>query len=204
LRLPESGRKIQGMRAVLLHVTEQELDRRRELGLDRWDEMWEGVLHMAPAPANEHQRILQELLLFLAPLLRKRKRGSLGLCVNVFGAENNYRIPDLSFVASGREKIVAVDGIRGAPNAVVEVRSPEDETYEKLPFFAKLGVREVIVVDRDSKKTEIFRLAGPQYVAVAADREGLLASEELGARFGLSEGKLTVEDATSPDESTQI
>lgn len=30
---------------------------------------------------------------------------------------------------------------------------------EKLPFFAALGVREVIVIDHDTKRTQIFRLA---------------------------------------------
>jgi Uma2 family endonuclease len=51
-------------------------------------------------------------------------------------------------VARGCESIIAADGIRGgAPDAVIEIRSPDDETDEKLPFFAALGVAEVIVID---------------------------------------------------------
>jgi hypothetical protein len=53
------------MRAVLVHVTEQELAHRRSTGLDRYDEMWEGVLHMTPAPSLEHQRILTRMAAFL-------------------------------------------------------------------------------------------------------------------------------------------
>ena|SRR5947207_3088850 len=44
------------MRAVLVHVTGHELAHRRSTGLDRWDEMWEGILHTTPAPSLEHQR----------------------------------------------------------------------------------------------------------------------------------------------------
>lgn len=191
------------MKAILVHVDERELERRRKLGLDHWDEMWEGVLHMAPAPASEHQRIVAELLVFLGTLT-KRKAGTVGLAMNVFDNDRNYRIPDLVFVAPGHEKIIATDGIRGRPDAVIEVRSPEDETYEKLPFFAQLGVREVVVVDRDTKKPEIFRLAGPQYVAVAADREGWLTAETLRVRFRVVSGKLAVEDFDDPSVCVEI
>jgi hypothetical protein len=47
--------------------------------------------------------------------------------INVFGdatTTEDYRIPDLTFVAAGRQHIIAADGIRGGgPDAVVEVRS---------------------------------------------------------------------------------
>ena len=45
------------MKAVLVHVTDEDLARRRRVGLDRYDEMWEGVLHMTPAQESEHQGI---------------------------------------------------------------------------------------------------------------------------------------------------
>ena len=38
------------MKAVIPEVPEYMLWERRRTGADRWDEMWEGVLHMAPAP----------------------------------------------------------------------------------------------------------------------------------------------------------
>lgn len=129
------------MKAVLREVTEADLARRRSLGLDRWDEMWEGVLHMAPAPMYEHQRILDELIAFLIPLMKRRGRGTLVSGVNVFNETSkkpDYRIPDLSFVAAGHETLIAEDGIRrGGPDAVVEIRSPEDQTYDKPRMCAR-------------------------------------------------------------------
>ncbi len=195
----------------MLHVSNAELARRRRVGLDRWDEMWEGVLHMVPAPAYEHQRILDELVEFLGPLVRRSGRGILRSGINVFNdaaAEENYRIPDLTFVAQRREHIIAKDGIRGGgPDAVIEIGSPEDETYEKLPFFARLGVREVLVIDRDTKSPEVYLLAGQQYVAVQADSEGWLASTTLGVRFRQIDGqspRLVVEDRIDPSRRIEI
>lgn len=198
------------VKAVMLDVTPEELARRKLTGVDRWDEMWEGVLHMAPAPSREHQRILDELIVFLLPLLKRAGRGTLHSGINVFdeaSPKENYRIPDLSFVAGGRAAVLAEDGIRGGgPDAVIEIRSPGDESYDKLPFFASLGVREVIIIDRDTKKPEIFRLAGSQYVAVAVDREGWLGSETLRVRLRRSPDSpvLAIEDVDDATVRAEI
>ena len=184
------------MKAVIARVNEQELAARRRTGLDRWDEMWEGILHMPPAPNYEHQRIVDGLLVFLTSVFTQTGRGTLRSGINVFDdrrSTENYRIPDLTFVAQGREFVIAADGIRGgAPDAVLEVRSPEDETYEKLPFFAALGVVEVIVIDRDAKQPSVFRLVGPQYVALQPDSGGWVASDTLGVRMQKSTGLRTM------------
>ena len=112
---------------TVARLREEELADRRSKGLDRWDEMWEGVLHMTPAPNVEHQRIVGALIEFLRPLLRNTGRGTLIPGINVFreaSAALDYRIPDLTFVAAGREHVLAEDGVRGAgPDAVIEVRS---------------------------------------------------------------------------------
>jgi Uma2 family endonuclease len=199
------------VKAVILEISSQELKRRRRMGLDGRDEMWEGVLHMAPAPTLEHQRIQDRLLLFLVPLLESRRAGVLVSGINVFsqqGAEEDYRIPDLTYVAAGRESLLAPDGVRGGgPDAVLEIRSPGDETYEKLAFFARLGVRDVVVVDRDTKKPEVFRLTGAEYLAVAPDREGRITSECLGVRMRALAPQpphLVVEDLADPGRRTEI
>ena len=162
------------MKAVLLEVSPQDLERRRKLGLDRWDEMWEGVLHRTPAPNVPHQRAQRDLGSFLNSLLSRKHRGEVLSGVNVFNdasAESDYRIPDHSYVKSGRESAIEENGIHGPPDAVIEIRSPEDESYAKLPWFAALGVREAIIIQRDSKEPEVYRLAGSQYIAVARDKE---------------------------------
>lgn len=146
--------------------------------------MWEGVLHMTPAPSVEHQRILDELLEFLRPRLRESRRGALVSGINVFATDIDYRIPDLTFISSERGHVLHEDGVRGGgPDAVIEIRSPEDETYEKLPFYASVGIREVIVCHRDTKEPEIFHLTGSQYVILQRDTGGWLRSDVLGIAF---------------------
>lgn len=214
------------MRAVITQVSPDELEQRRKLGIDRWDEMWEGVLHMPPSPTTAHQRILMDLVVFFHPLIERKGQGILIPQLTVFDPAwkgKNYRIPDLSFVAAGRESIIADQGIEGGPDAVIEIRSPDDETYEKSDFFAGLGVGEMIVVDRDSKTPELFRLAGsafalrqglagatadrPKFAAVAPDRDGWVISEAMGVRMRRVSGerpRLAVEDIDDPSARTEI
>jgi Uma2 family endonuclease len=194
---------------VVLHVTDEELAERQRRGLDHFDEMWEGILHMAPAPAYERQRIVMGIARFLGALCERQGRGVLALAINVFNetsAAQDHRIPAFSFIAAGREGLLARDGTRGGgPDAVVEIRSPDDETYEKFPFFAQLGVREVIVIDRDTKRPEIYRLAGSQYVAVQADRERWVRSEVLNVRLTRTNAdRLVIEDADDPMTRVEI
>ena len=197
------------VKAMILRVDEEELARRRHTGIDRFDEMWEGVLHMAPAPAYEHQRIVMAIARFLGALCERHGRGVLALGINVFNDAStvpDYRIPDFSFMAAGRRHVLARDGVRGGgPDAVIEIRSPDDETYEKLPFFARLGVRDVIVIDRDAKEVEIYRLEGSQYVAVQKDPDGRLRSDVLKVAFATAESsRLVIQDLDDPSTRTDV
>ena len=63
------------MNALLLDVQPYFLEERRRVGADRWDEMWNGVLHMAPAPNIEHQGFEDELLVCYHSLCNKKRRG---------------------------------------------------------------------------------------------------------------------------------
>jgi Uma2 family endonuclease len=197
------------MKAVLLHVTDEELAERHRRGLDRFDEMWKGVLHMAPAPAYEHQRMVMAIARFLGALCEDQRRGVLAIGINVFNeasAAPDYRIPDFTFIAAGREHLLAPDGVRGGgPDAVIEIRSPDDESYDKLPFFAQLGVRDVVVIDRDTKEPEVYRLAGAQYLVVQADRDRWVRSDVLSVRFTrTAAGRLVIEDADNPATCSEI
>jgi hypothetical protein len=49
---------------------EQLIERRRRLGQDLFDEVWDGVLHMNPAPHGRHAKLAQQLAVPLAGPLR--------------------------------------------------------------------------------------------------------------------------------------
>jgi len=89
---------------------------------------------------------------------------------------DDYRIPDLVLLTPDRFSIDRDEYFDGAPSVVVEIRSPRDETYEKLPFFAGIGVPEVWIIDRDSKAPEMHVLRGEDYVLLTADAQGWVGS----------------------------
>ena len=179
------------MRAVVREMPERWLDERSRLGLDRFDEVWEGVLYAPPAPGREHQRIGTELVAFLKPLLNRRgielqyetevhRPGSAG---------QDYRIPDLVFFREDQPGLTLTErGLEGGPLAVFEILSQGDETYEKLGFYAALGIREVIVLVPDTRQLEIFRLAGSKYLAVSADPTGAIHAASIDVRFSTVPG----------------
>ena len=53
------------MRAVMAQVPPELLEWRKRTGADRYDEMWEGVLHMVAAPNREHQDLKGALETYL-------------------------------------------------------------------------------------------------------------------------------------------
>ncbi len=179
------------MRAVMLRVPESWFEERARRGLDRFDEIWEGMLHMVPGPSFEHQTIGHELDVFLSPILSARgievryemevhRPGSKG---------EDYRIPDMVFFRSDRPEIITRRGLEGAPLAVLEIRSPDDETYEKFDFWTALGVAEVIVIDPDKRTAEVYRLAGKQLLATSADEQGRVHAATIDARFSTVAGE---------------
>jgi hypothetical protein len=49
------------MKAVLTGIVPEFVAWRRQTGTDKFDEMWEGVWHIAPAPSPSHQDILADM-----------------------------------------------------------------------------------------------------------------------------------------------
>lgn len=161
------------MRAVPLDVQPDDelLASRRARGLDRWDEMWEGVLHMVPPPSFDHQRLGAELLVVLHGVA-----SPLGLAVThetgVFDSDDpdqSYRVPDLSVTRPEHRK---QRGIEGGAVLLVEIRSPSDESYEKLPFYAAHGVERVLILEPDTFEADVFVLGAEGYERLEADEQG--------------------------------
>jgi Uma2 family endonuclease len=132
------------------------LERRRSLGQDRFDEVWEGVYHVAPAPNAWHG--YAELR--VAEILGEASRAAGLTATGPFnlGDPDDYRVPDLGY---HRDFLTATF----VPTAtiVVEVVSPDDETYAKLPFFAAHDVDEVLVVDAGLRAARWFVRLDQEY-----------------------------------------
>lgn len=180
------------MRAVLVDVPQSVLDERTKLGIDRWDEVWEGELHMVPPPTSRHQILGARLTHAFMTLLGDSILVGHETGVRAAGAGvSDYRVPDVWIVKLERQEIVD-DFIEGPPDLVIEVLSPGDESLQKLPFYARLGVPEIIVVDPKTRKLRLFRLAGTSYVEVSPDRDGRFSLD------GLDLGFQRIEDEKGP------
>jgi putative restriction endonuclease len=133
------------------------LERRKRLGQDRKDEVWEGVLHVVPGPSGEHSVVAAQVI----SLLRAAAQ-SAGLTVtadfNVGDNKDDFRVPD------GGLHRAPPRGVWIATAALVlEIVSRGDETCEKLPFYAAHDVDEVLIVDPDACEVRWLGLADGRY-----------------------------------------
>jgi Uma2 family endonuclease len=142
------------------------LDRRRRLGLDNADEVWEGVLHVNPSPHGRHGLVLQQLAELLGG--PSRAAGLLPVLADInVGAEGDYRVPDGGILYPGPARLYY-------PTAalVVEILSPKDESWAKLPFYAAHDVDEVLIVDPKKREVHWLGLRGDRYEPI--ERSGLI------------------------------
>jgi Uma2 family endonuclease len=204
------------MRAVMLDVSEELLASRRELGHDRWDEMWEGELHMVPPPHERHGRLEADFVTFFKIHWEALGLGRVYLETGVKGPgvalqevagqriPSNYRTPDLSFLLPDRQDRVQDGWIVGGPSAVLEVVSPGDESRDKLPFHLSVGVQEVIFVDRDSCAVEVQR-AGPKgFAIVAPESSGWIRSAVLRTELRPEPGRGILHVRRTDDTSREL
>src|SRR5947209_2366741 len=150
------------MRTVIIDPPSDFLEERRRLGHDIRDEMWHGVVHVVPSPSTWHQHFAHRLGHVLFPLAETK--GLLATHETMLcrpGSDHDWRVPDLLYAPF---EYASKRGIEGHAALVIEVRSPGDETYDKLPFYAAVGCREVLVIDQDTCAVELFRLEEGQFV----------------------------------------
>ncbi len=147
------------------------LERRRALGQDRFDEVWEGEYHVAPEAHGRHGDVDDQL----AGLLRPKAR-AVGLWPSGplnLGAPNDYRVPDRAYL---RQR--ATEVWNPAATIVVEILSPGDESYAKFGFYHRLGVEEVLIVDPLRRAVEWYRRTAEGFERADASR--LLSVTEAG------------------------
>lgn len=144
------------MATLVLGPTPPELseliERRRALGQDLYDEVWEGDYHMAPFPNRWHGHTVVRIIELLAA-----SATAAGLNATDgfnLGAPNDFRVPDL-----GYHRDFSAEAFTATAAIVVEVVLPHDESYDKFSFYAAHGVDEVLIVDPGLRAARWFVLA---------------------------------------------
>ncbi len=146
------------------------LERRRRLDQDRKDEVWEGVLHMVPAPGHRHGHLAQQLAELLGPTARAAGLEPMIAEFNLGDSKDDFRVPD-----GGLHRPGAAEMWHPTAALVLEILSPDDETWQKLPFYAAHKVDELLIVDPDTHRVHWLALTARRYEPI--ERSALI---ELG------------------------
>ncbi|MGH9122980.1 MAG: Uma2 family endonuclease, partial [Acidimicrobiales bacterium] len=138
-------------------------ERRRRAGVDRLDEVWQGVLHMVPGPSSEHARISHRLAVLLDGPARAAGLVPAMSDFNLGTSEDDFRVPDGGLLRPGQSGV----WLSTVP-MVIEILSPGDESWQKLPFYAEHHVDEVVLVDPATRTVTWLALVGGEYQRVEA------------------------------------
>jgi Uma2 family endonuclease len=169
---------------------------RRESGADRWDEVWDGVYVMNPLPNNEHQELLSALSTALQIAVAWTGLGKVYPGVNVSdrgeGWQFNYRGPDVAVVLNTGIARDCLTHYQGGPDFLVEIISSGDNARGKIAFYSRIGVRELLVVDRAPWSLELYRLEAAELKLVnrsVLKQPTTLVSQALPLSFQLVAGQ---------------
>ena len=152
------------------------LERRRALGQDLFDEVWEGEYHVVPAPHGRHGRIDHQLARILGP-----RADAAGLSASGplnLGRPDDHRVPDQAYLRSAESALYN-------PTAalVVEIVFPGDETRAKMGFYFRAGVEELLIVDPEAQTVEWLKRGRDVFVPVPTSSLLVLSAAELATQL---------------------
>ena len=129
-------------------------------------ELIEGELFVSRAPGISHQRVLHNLQLELGRYLNEHSIGILVPGTGLILSDYDAVIPDLAFVRNERwDEVVTGEKFTRAVDLVIEIISSGKENRErdlkfKRQLYAKYGVEEYWIVDRENRCVLVYRLQG--------------------------------------------
>jgi len=146
---------------------------RKAWGVDQHDEVWEGVYVMSPITDNEHQAIVKAFTLAFYDGIDQAGLGEVLPGANVSDRidrwTRNYRTPDVVVILDEGAAKNHKHFWTGPIDFLVEIVSRGDRSRKKLPFYSKLGVRELLIVDRHPWRLTLYRHNGEALVPAATN-----------------------------------
>ncbi len=130
-------------------------------------EIIDGELIVVAAPLRVHQGTSRNISTPLDTFVKANQLGEMYYApIDVILSNINVVQPDILFVSRERSHILADEGIKGAPDLVIEVLSPSTARLDKVrkrELYARFGVKEYWQVDTDDLSVEVLTLAGADY-----------------------------------------
>jgi len=121
----------------------------------------DGELYVTPAPSRRHQWVCGRLFLALVRLLGEPGHGWVyhaPLAVEFPDTEEGVQ-PDIVFVSRAHADRLVDEGIRRAPDLVVEVLSPSTTARDrtlKRKLYQRQGVRQYWLVEHDGEYVDVW------------------------------------------------
>lgn len=175
-------------------LAEQLRQQRAASGADRWDEVWEGTYMMSRLPNIEHQDIASSFVAVLRQFINRSQATILG-GANVSDREDgwkeNFRCPDVVVYYKDNPAKNCNTHWCGGADFAVEIVSEDDRIREKIPFYAQVNTRELLIVDRAPWQLELLRLDENALKSVGTcsiENGQALVSEVLQLTFRLISG----------------
>ncbi|NBV23260.1 MAG: Uma2 family endonuclease [Proteobacteria bacterium] len=153
----------------------------------------EGKLFMTPSPEFYHQSVAGNIYFLLRDFLRSHPLGKVAIAPSDVQLDFvNVHQPDVYFVSNERLGILTKQGPVGAPDLMVEVLSKSTARLDKGPklrVYARSGVKELWLVDKEKKEVAIYRFAEAigEPVAVVRGRQLLTTPVLPGLKLKLTE-----------------
>ncbi len=178
------------------YVEDRIREERARCGGDRHDEVWEGTYMMTPLPNLEHQELVFALTSILHEVITVPGLGKAYPGANVSdreqGWDHNFREPDVVAVLNGSIAKDCGTHFCGGPDFLIEIVSPDDHSRKKFEFYGKIGVRELLIVDRGPWLLELYRLDDGHLLSIGQSTSASpleLKSSVVPLSFRLIDGK---------------
>ncbi len=135
-----------------------------------WESLPEGTLCqlinnnlvMSPSPIDIHQVVLMEISFELHQIVKKKKLGQIRIApYDVHFSKRNILQPDIIFISNKNLIKIENNGLKGAPDLVIEILSPSTSKYDmedKKLIYEQYGVKEYFIVDPQSNDVYAFFL----------------------------------------------
>lgn len=122
----------------------------------------EGELYIAPTPDRFHQTVSRNIVWALLAYLENNKIGIIYHApFDVQLTDLNVYQPDIVFIKNEHRSLLTKQGMRGAPDFVVEILSASTSELDlgvKREIYSRTGVEELWIVDPDAKRIHVYRL----------------------------------------------
>ena len=141
-------------------VSDQLIAQRQAEGRDRYDEVWNGEYVIMPLADLQHQDLASWLVHIFRLVWDDMDRGKTYAGANVSGdAEDwtqNYRIPDVLSLTKDTKAIDCGTHLLGGPETAVEIVSVGEDPPAKFDFYASVGVRNLLVIERNPWRVTLY------------------------------------------------